>query len=76
MDNALAFTPATVVRKLIADGAVSPVELTELFFSRIDILDSRPTWTLYKSFLKQVRQGKLDQTITRGQRCSPCPILL
>ena len=40
-DNELAFTPATDLLRLIATKQVSPVELTELYFDRIDRLDSR-----------------------------------
>ena len=37
----LAFTSTTELRALIAAGEVSPVEVTELYLSRIDRLDSR-----------------------------------
>ena len=37
----LAFTSTTELRALIASGQVSPVEVTELYLSRIDRLDSR-----------------------------------
>ena len=40
-DNELAFAPATDLLKLIATRKVSPVELTELYFRRIERLDSR-----------------------------------
>jgi aspartyl-tRNA(Asn)/glutamyl-tRNA(Gln) amidotransferase subunit A len=39
--DGLAFTPATELRKMIAAKKVSPVELTELYFRRIDNLDKR-----------------------------------
>ena len=39
MDNELAFTPATEIRRLITSGEVSSVELTELFYQRIDALN-------------------------------------
>ena len=39
MDNELAFAPATEIRRLIASGEVSSVELTELFYQRIDALN-------------------------------------
>ena len=41
VDNELAFAPATDLLRLIATKQVSPVELTELYFDRIDRLDSR-----------------------------------
>ena len=40
VDEELAFAPATDLLKLIATKQVSPVELTELYFNRIDRLDS------------------------------------
>ena len=40
-DDELAFTPASDLLRLIAAKEVSPVELTELYFSRIDRLDSQ-----------------------------------
>ena len=36
MDNELAFAPAAVVRRMIAEREVSAVELTELFYQRIE----------------------------------------
>ena len=41
IDENLAFTPASELAALIADKQVSPVELTELYFERIDRLDSQ-----------------------------------
>jgi aspartyl-tRNA(Asn)/glutamyl-tRNA(Gln) amidotransferase subunit A len=40
VDDELAFAPATELLELIATRQVSPVELTELYFARIDRLDS------------------------------------
>ena len=40
IDENLAFTPASELAALIADKQVSPVELTQLYFDRIDRLDS------------------------------------
>ena len=40
-DDELAFTPAAELLELIATRKVSPVELTELYFRRIERLDSR-----------------------------------
>ena len=39
IDNELAFTPATELIELISSKKVSPIELTELYFERIDRLD-------------------------------------
>ena len=41
VDEGLAFAPATELVELIATKQVSPVELTELYYSRIDRLDSK-----------------------------------
>ena len=41
IDENLAFTPASELAVLIADKQVSPVELTQLYFDRIDRLDSQ-----------------------------------
>jgi len=40
IDDNLAFAPASELRDMIADKQVSPVELTQLYFERIDRLDS------------------------------------
>ena len=41
IDENLAFSPASELRALIADKQVSPVELTQLYFERIDRLDTQ-----------------------------------
>ena len=41
MDENLAFAPASEHRELIATRQISPVELTELYYSRIERLDSQ-----------------------------------
>ena len=41
IDENLAFAPASDLRALIADKQVSPLELTALYFERIDRLDSQ-----------------------------------
>ena len=41
MDPELAFAPATEIRRMIAAGEISSVELTELFYQRIDELNPR-----------------------------------
>ena len=52
----LAYASATELLRLIAGKQVSPVELTELFFSRIERLDSR-----LNSFLLLTREAALAQ---------------
>ena len=39
MNSELAFAPATDIRRMIAAGEISSVELTELFYRRIDELN-------------------------------------
>ena len=39
MDSQLAFAPATEIRRLIADGEITSVEITELFYRRIEQLN-------------------------------------
>ncbi len=47
MDENLAFAPASEHRELIASKQISPVELIELYFSRIEKLDAQhPVWLL------------------------------
>ena len=41
IDENLAFTPASELAALIADKQVSPLELTALYYERIDRLDSK-----------------------------------
>ena len=57
----LAYASATELLRLIAGKQVSPVELTELFFSRIERLDSR-----LNSFLLLTREAALAQARARG----------
>ena len=52
----MAYASATELLRLIAGKQVSPVELTELFFSRIERLDSR-----LNSFLLLTREAALAQ---------------
>ena len=55
VDEALAFTSATDLLELISTKQVSPVELTELYFSRIDRLDSQ-----LNSFLLLTRDEAME----------------
>ena len=41
MDSELAFAPATEIRRLVAGGEISAVELTRLFYRRIESLNPR-----------------------------------
>lgn len=72
MDTDLAFAPATEVRELIQTKQLSPIELTELYFNRIDALDSQ-----LNSFLTLNRDEAMasaraaEQTVMRGDRLGP-----
>ena len=55
LDNKLAYAPATELLGLIRTKQISPVELTELFFNRIDTLDSR-----LNSFILLTRDSAIE----------------
>jgi len=56
VDEELAFTPATELLELVATKQVSPVELTELYYSRIDRLDSQ-----LNSYLLLTRETAMEE---------------
>ena len=72
MDTDLAFTPAWKMREMIVEKEVSPVELTELYFDRIDRLDSR-----LNAYLTLDRDGAMktaraaEEAVVRGDRLGP-----
>ena len=72
MDENLAFAPATELLDLIATKQVSPVELTELYFNRIDRLDSK-----LNSYLLLTRDEAMEtaraaeEAVTRGEVLGP-----
>jgi Asp-tRNA(Asn)/Glu-tRNA(Gln) amidotransferase A subunit family amidase len=72
MDQDLAFAPAMEIRQLIASKKLSPVEITELFFSRIESLDPQ-----LNAYLTLSRDGALsaasesEQAVVRGDRLGP-----
>ncbi len=72
MDEQLAFSPAMELRDLIARKQVSPVEVTELYFSRIDRLDSK-----LNSYLTLTRDEAMasaraaEQAVVRGDALGP-----
>ena len=72
IDQELAFAPATELLRLIAAKEVSPVELTELYFSRIERLDSR-----LNSYLLLTRDEAMEtaraaeQAVMRGEELGP-----
>ena len=68
----LAFTPATELRRLIVERQVSPVEITELFFSRIDQLDSRLNSYLTLARDQAMRSAKAaEDAVIRGDSLGP-----
>jgi Asp-tRNA(Asn)/Glu-tRNA(Gln) amidotransferase A subunit family amidase len=71
-DEELAFAPATELRGQIADGTVSPVEITELYLSRIERLD--PQLNSYLTVTaEQAMEGarKAEQAVARGDELGP-----
>ena len=72
MDEELAFTPAWKLRDLIADKKVSPVELTELYFDRIDRLDSQLNSYLTLDHDGAMKTAKAaQQAVIRGDELGP-----
>jgi aspartyl-tRNA(Asn)/glutamyl-tRNA(Gln) amidotransferase subunit A len=67
VDEELAFTPATELLELIATKRVSPVELTELYYSRIDRLDSQLNSYLLLTRETAMAEAKAaEQAVMRG----------
>ena len=69
VDEELAFTPATELLELIATKQVSPVELTQLYYSRIDRLDSSLNSYLLltrESAIKEARAA--EEAVMRGDQ--------
>lgn len=68
----LAFTPATELRKMIAAKKVSPVELTEMYFSRIEKLDKR-----LNNYLTLDHDGAMatarraERAVMKGEKLGP-----
>ena len=72
MDPELAFTPATEIRRMIAAGEISSVELTELFYQRIDELNPRLSAYLAlcpDQALSDARAA--DEAVRRGDTLGP-----
>ena len=73
VDERLAYTPAIDLLELIAAKQVSPVELAEMFFERIDRLDPQ-----LKSFLLVTRDLAMEQAraaedaVMQGKNSAPC----
>ena len=71
MDRDLAFTPAWQMRDLIAEKKVSPVELTELYFDRIERLDPQLNSYLTLNHDGAMKASKVaEKAVVRGDRLS------
>ena len=69
VDEELAFAPATELLELISTKQVSPVELTELYFNRIDRLDSKLNSYLLLTHDEAMRTAKAaEQAVVRGDK--------
>jgi aspartyl-tRNA(Asn)/glutamyl-tRNA(Gln) amidotransferase subunit A len=72
MDEQLAFSPSTELRDLIASKQVSPVEVTELYFSRIDSLDSKlNSYLTLAQDEAMVGARAAEQAVVRGDALGP-----
>ena len=72
VDEKLAFAPAHEVAGLIATKEVSPVEVTELYFERIDRLD--PQLNAYLALMRDeaMEAAKAaEDAVVRGDRLGP-----
>ena len=72
IDAELAFAPATELLELIANKKVSPVELTELFYSRIDRLDSQLNSYLLLTRDEAMKTARAaEEAVMRGDELGP-----
>lgn len=63
----LAFAPASEIRDLVATGQVSPVELTELFYGRIERLNPQLNAYLTLNIDEAMKSAKLaEEAVSRG----------
>ena len=68
VDEELAFAPATELLELISTKAVSPVELTDLYFRRIDRLDSKLNSYLLLTRDEAMESAKAaEEAVVRGE---------
>ena len=69
MNEELAFASAAELLRLISEKQVSPVELTELFFSRIDRLDSKLNAFLLLTRDEAIKAaGDAEAAVVRGDK--------
>ena len=72
IDENLAFAPASELASLIADKQVSPVELTALYFERIDRLDSQLHAYLTLCGDEAIQAAKdAEDAVMRGDELGP-----
>ncbi len=72
LDDQLAFASATELLKLIRTKQVSPVELTELYFSRIDRLDAQLNSFLLLTRNEAMKSAKAaEDAVVRGDELGP-----
>ncbi|MCI0440134.1 MAG: amidase, partial [Chloroflexi bacterium] len=71
-DEKLAFAPASELVELIANKKVSPVEVTQLYFSRIERLDSKLNAYLTLTHDEAMRSARAaEQAVMRGGALGP-----
>ena len=72
MDEDLAFLPAWELRQLIATKQVSPVEITELYFKRIETLDSHLNCYLTLNHDEAMETAqRAEEAVARGEALGP-----
>ena len=72
MEDDLAFKSAIELRRLIAEKQISPVELTELFLSRIDRLDGQlNSFITVTDDLAVSIAREAEQAVVRGESLGP-----
>lgn len=72
MDEDLTFAPATKLLELISTKQVSPVELTEMYFTRIDRINSQLNAYLLLTHDQAIRTAKsAEEAIIRGDDLGP-----
>ena len=72
VDENLAFTPASELAELIANKQVSPVEIAQLYFDRIERLDSQLNSYLTLTQDEAMRVAKnAEEAVIRGDELGP-----
>ena len=72
IDEDQAFAPATELRGLIADGRVSPVEITELYLSRIERMDPQLNSYITVTAERAMEAARnAEEAVARGDELGP-----